>query len=48
MRLVEAGTTRPSSVDISDYAREMTAHCPYLAPFLQQGLAAPARGRRAR
>ncbi len=38
LRLVEASTTRPSSVDISDYARRMTAHCPYLAPSLQQGL----------
>ncbi|AXG78263.1 DUF6875 domain-containing protein [Streptomyces paludis] len=38
LRLVEAGTTRPTSVDISDYARQMTSHCPYLAPSLQQGL----------
>ncbi|MFD4260711.1 DUF6875 domain-containing protein [Streptomyces sp. NPDC058534] len=38
LRLVEASTTRPNSVDISDYARRMTAHCPYLAPSLQQGL----------
>ncbi|MER7785334.1 nuclear transport factor 2 family protein [Streptomyces albidoflavus] len=35
-------------MDISDYAREMTARCPYLAPFLQQGPATPVRGRRAR
>ncbi|MDI1458910.1 hypothetical protein NHG22_34625 [Streptomyces sp. ATE26] len=38
LRLVEASTTRPTSVDISGYARQMTAHCPYLAPSLQQGL----------
>ena len=38
LRLVEASTTRPTSVDISDYARQMTAHCPYLAPSLQRGL----------
>ncbi|MGI5451434.1 DUF6875 domain-containing protein [Streptomyces sp. CA-243310] len=38
LRLVEASTTRPRSVDISDYIRQMTAHCPYLAPSLQQGL----------
>ncbi|KJY25112.1 hypothetical protein VR46_41640, partial [Streptomyces sp. NRRL S-444] len=37
MRLVEASTTRPRTVDISDYARQMTAHCP-LAPSLQRGL----------
>jgi hypothetical protein len=38
LRLVEASTTRPRSVDISGYARQMTAHCPYLAPSLQRGL----------
>ncbi|MFI5945516.1 DUF6875 domain-containing protein [Streptomyces uncialis] len=38
LRLVEASTTRPSSVDVGDYARQMTAYCPYLAPSLQQGL----------
>lgn len=38
LRLVEASTTRPRSVDISDYARQMTAHCPYLAPSLREGL----------
>ncbi|TVL88431.1 DUF6875 domain-containing protein [Streptomyces sp. SAJ15] len=38
LRLVEASTTRPTSVDISGYVRRMTAHCPYLAPSLQQGL----------
>ncbi|MGR3935309.1 DUF6875 domain-containing protein [Streptomyces sp. BRA346] len=37
-RLVEASTTRPTTVDISDYAQQMTAHCPYLAPSLRQGL----------
>ncbi|MFF4283282.1 hypothetical protein ACFY0Z_31435 [Streptomyces kronopolitis] len=38
LRLVEASTPRPSSVDLGDYARQMTAHCPYLAPSLQRGL----------
>lgn len=38
LRLVEASTTRPRSVDISGYAHRMTAHCPYLAPSLQRGL----------
>ncbi|MCX0244351.1 DUF6875 domain-containing protein [Streptomyces drozdowiczii] len=38
LRLVEAATTRPRSVDIGAYAHRMTAHCPYLAPSLQQGL----------
>ncbi|MGA5638255.1 hypothetical protein [Streptomyces sp. CS081A] len=38
LRLVEASTTRPRSVDINGYARQMTVHCPYLAPSLQQGL----------
>lgn len=38
LRLVEAGTTRPTTVDISDYVLRMTAHCPYLAPSLRGGL----------
>ncbi|MYQ77515.1 MULTISPECIES: DUF6875 domain-containing protein [unclassified Streptomyces] len=38
LRLVEAGTTRPGSVDMGAYARQMAAHCPYLDPSLQQGL----------
>ncbi|MGW2103639.1 DUF6875 domain-containing protein [Streptomyces olivaceoviridis] len=38
LRLVEPSTTRPTSVDISDYVRHMTAHCPYLAPSLRAGL----------
>ncbi|MGW2491941.1 DUF6875 domain-containing protein [Streptomyces sp. NPDC001606] len=38
LRLVEASTTRPSSVDITGYAQLMTAHCPYLAPSLRHGL----------
>ncbi|MCZ2526980.1 DUF6875 domain-containing protein [Streptomyces sp. HB2AG] len=40
LRLVEAGTTSPTTVDISDYVQQMTAHCPYLAPSLRQGLTA--------
>lgn len=38
LRLVEASTNRPESVDVSGYAQQMTAHCPYLAPSLQRGL----------
>ncbi|RSS78247.1 hypothetical protein EF903_32625, partial [Streptomyces sp. WAC05292] len=38
LRLVEAGTSTPTAVDIAAYVRQMTAHCPYLAPSLQQGL----------
>ncbi|MFI6149957.1 hypothetical protein [Streptomyces sp. NPDC051109] len=37
--LVEASTTRRTSVDISVYVEQMTAHCPYLDPSLQRGLA---------
>ncbi|KJY17222.1 hypothetical protein, partial [Streptomyces katrae] len=38
LRLVEASTTAPATIHISAYVRQMTAHCPYLAPSLQQGL----------
>ncbi|MFF0437482.1 DUF6875 domain-containing protein [Streptomyces sp. NPDC004327] len=38
LRLVEASTPSPTTVDITAYVREMTAHCPYLARSLQQGL----------
>ncbi|MFD4371162.1 DUF6875 domain-containing protein [Streptomyces sp. NPDC058486] len=38
LRLVEASTTRPSSIDIAGYAERMTAHCPYLAPSVERGL----------
>lgn len=38
LRLVEADTVRPRSVDVSDYVRQMTDHCPYLAPSLERGL----------
>ncbi|MFF4648191.1 hypothetical protein [Streptomyces sp. NPDC001389] len=38
LRLVEARTTQPRSVDISDYVRQMSAHCPYLAPSVERGL----------
>ncbi|MDQ1005763.1 hypothetical protein QFZ82_000248 [Streptomyces sp. V4I23] len=38
LRLVEASTTTPTTVDITAYVRQMTAHCPFLAPSLQQGL----------
>ncbi|MCG7523554.1 hypothetical protein MHW47_03715 [Streptomyces sp. OfavH-34-F] len=38
LRLIEAGTSRPSSIDISGYVRRMAAHCPYLAPSVTRGL----------
>ena len=38
LRLVEASTTRPRTVDLGGYARQMTALCPYLAPSLRAGL----------
>ncbi|MFF3214288.1 DUF6875 domain-containing protein [Streptomyces sp. NPDC002886] len=38
LRLVEAVTIRPTSVDVSAYVEQMTAHCPYLEPSLQRGL----------
>ncbi|MFF6772680.1 DUF6875 domain-containing protein [Streptomyces sp. NPDC012637] len=38
LRLVEASSTRPATVNIAEYAERMTAHCPYLAPSLQRGL----------
>ncbi|MFD9724790.1 DUF6875 domain-containing protein [Streptomyces sp. NPDC059072] len=38
LRLVEASTTAPATIHISAYVRQMTAHCPYLAPSLQQSL----------
>ncbi|MFI0234779.1 hypothetical protein [Streptomyces sp. NPDC017086] len=31
LRLVEVSTIRPTSVDVSGYARQVTAHCPCLA-----------------
>ncbi|WP_024756049.1 DUF6875 domain-containing protein [Streptomyces exfoliatus] len=38
LRLVEASTTQPVTVDIAPYTQQMTARCPYLAPSLQRGL----------
>lgn len=37
LRLVEAGTTRPRSVDITGYVQQMAAFCPYLQPSLDKG-----------
>ncbi|MGW1187509.1 DUF6875 domain-containing protein [Streptomyces sp. NPDC002559] len=37
LRLVEAGTVSPRSIDITGYVQRMTAFCPYLAPSLEQG-----------
>ncbi|MFE0580268.1 DUF6875 domain-containing protein [Streptomyces sp. NPDC058874] len=38
LRLVEASTPTPTTIDITAYVRQITAHCPYLGPSLQQGL----------
>ncbi|MCX2185553.1 hypothetical protein KV205_34345 [Streptomyces sp. SKN60] len=38
LRLVEARTARPRSVDIAGYVERMTAHCPYLRPSVERGL----------
>ncbi|WP_249465281.1 hypothetical protein [Streptomyces fradiae] len=38
LRLVEPSTATPTSVDVSAYVRQMTAHCPFLAPSLRAGL----------
>ncbi|MEU8764899.1 hypothetical protein [Streptomyces sp. NPDC048659] len=38
LRLVEASSGAPRSVDISSYVREMRAHCPYLGASLRRGL----------
>ncbi|MEU6315158.1 DUF6875 domain-containing protein [Streptomyces sp. NPDC047014] len=40
LRLVEAGTATPATIDITAYVRRMAAHCPYLAPSLRHGLTA--------
>ncbi|WP_039636594.1 hypothetical protein [Streptomyces sp. 769] len=37
LRLIAPRTATPG-VDIADYARAVTAHCPYLAPSLDRGL----------
>ncbi|WP_405980217.1 hypothetical protein [Streptomyces sp. NBC_00158] len=36
LRLIEASTPRPTSVDITAYVQQMTDHCPYLAPSLRR------------
>ncbi|KPI05898.1 hypothetical protein OK074_4388 [Actinobacteria bacterium OK074] len=38
LRLVEARTTAPKTVDITAYAGAVAAHCPYLAPSVERGL----------
>ncbi|URM90341.1 hypothetical protein LUW75_10465 [Streptomyces sp. MRC013] len=40
LRLVEARTTAPRTVDITGYIDRVSAHCPYLAPSLRHGLTA--------
>ncbi|MFJ9886596.1 DUF6875 domain-containing protein [Streptomyces sp. NPDC091287] len=38
LRLVEASTDRPKSIDITGYVERMMAHCPYLSPSIERGL----------
>jgi hypothetical protein len=38
LRLVEARTTSPMSVDVTGYVEAVSAHCPYLAPSVERGL----------
>lgn len=38
LRLVEARTTTPRTVEVSDYIRRLVTHCPYLTPSVQRGL----------
>jgi hypothetical protein len=38
LRLVEARTTTPGTVEIADYVRRVAAHCPFLAPSVERGL----------
>jgi hypothetical protein len=38
LRLVEGRTTRPVSVDFTQYIHAMSTHCPYLAPSVEHGL----------
>jgi len=40
LRLVEARTTAPRTVDIAGYVDEVSAHCPYLVPSVRRGLTA--------
>lgn len=37
LRLVEPSTATPTSVDVSACVRQMTAHCPFLAPSRRVG-----------
>ncbi|MER6912539.1 hypothetical protein ABT354_12790 [Streptomyces sp. NPDC000594] len=38
LRLIEAATTGPRSIDISGYVERMMVHCPYISPSVQRGL----------
>jgi hypothetical protein len=40
LRLVEARTTSPQTVDIAGYIDQVSAHCPYLAPSVRHGMTA--------
>ncbi|MEU4209147.1 DUF6875 domain-containing protein [Streptomyces sp. NPDC026206] len=38
LRLVESRTTSPRAVDVTEYVRSMSVHCPYLEPSVQREL----------
>ncbi|MET8980960.1 DUF6875 domain-containing protein [Streptomyces sp. NPDC004539] len=38
LRLVEAQTAEPCTVDVAGYVDAVSAHCPYLAPSIRRGL----------
>ncbi|MGW8557360.1 hypothetical protein [Streptomyces tubercidicus] len=38
LRLIEGRTVRPKTVDVADYVRAVSEHCPYLAPSTDRGL----------
>lgn len=38
LRLIEARSTHPRTVDIAAYVQAVSAHCPYLAPSLEREL----------
>lgn len=38
LRLVEASTADPRTIDVARYLEQMSAHCPYLSPSVEGGL----------
>ncbi|MFF8566600.1 hypothetical protein ACF06N_16750 [Streptomyces albidoflavus] len=38
LRLLEAGATRPRTIDVARYLERMSVHCPYLAPSAEREL----------